>query len=620
MEKETFSNAEVADFMNENYVCIKVDREERPDVDLIYMNAVQIITRSGGWPLNCFALPDGRPVFGGTYFPTERWMDVLRSLQTTWLSDPERVVSVAEELTNGVSNTEIIKTSNTYNDISSETLRNYVTIWSKSFDIRFGANKGAPKFPMPGSLKFLLDFSWSFQNDEVSSHVKTTLERMMQGGIYDHLGGGFFRYSVDESWHVPHFEKMLYDNAQLISLYTLSFKHFGDERYRNVIYQTFDFIRRELRAPEGGFYSAIDADSEGEEGKFYSFTKREIDNYLGADAEIFSVVFGLSASGNHLGKNVLRIAASHNEAACVLGLDTEMVANKVNDSKTKLFNARVVRVRPITDDKQLTSWNAMTISALAQAYITFGDNVFLYEALSCIQFIENKLLIDDKSLKRVYCKGKSTIEAFLDDYAFLIEAYIDLYKATLNEEWLLKAKGLTEITISEFTDTESGMFFFTTENHDNLIVRKMELTDGVIASSNAVMANNLLELGIYFRNPQYTELAEQMLSNIEDQFLRSGPYVYRWAHTYLKHAFGHAELIAGTEKSIDVIKNISCKNLYPFIIPFYIKPSSCLPLTIGKPLNENEIKLCVGKICHSIRDEDEALKILNGIRNSHGTK
>ena len=482
MEKQAFSNPEVAEFMNNHYVCVKVDREERPDVDQIYMNAVQIITRSGGWPLNCFTLPDGRPVFGGTYFKPEAWLDILKSLHFTWMSEPKRVLDVADELTNGIANSEIIRGKVANKKFSPETLVNFVKGWSKYFDSRYGANKGAPKFPMPGSLQFLLDYAWAFNDDAVKDHVRLTLNKMANGGIYDHLGGGFFRYSVDEHWQVPHFEKMLYDNAQLISLYSNAYRHFGDENYRNIVYQTIDFLRREMRSPEGGFYSAIDADSEGEEGKFYTFSKADIDTILGPDAELFSVVFGVSASGNHLDKNVLRIAASINETACLLGLAIEEVVEKIKISKGKLFNARATRIRPITDDKLLVSWNAQTISSLVDAYLVFGDKRFLTDAITCVNFIDNELTAPDGSLYRVHCKGKPSISAFFDDYTFLIEAYINLYKASYNEEWLVKANDMLEFTKKKFFCDESGMFYYTSDEHDNIIVRKMELTDGVIPS------------------------------------------------------------------------------------------------------------------------------------------
>jgi len=614
MEKEVFCNTEVAEFMNDNYVCVKVDREERPDVDQIYMNAVQIITRSGGWPLNCFTTPDGRPVFGGTYFPREAWMDILNSLHSTWISDPKRVLEVADELTLGVKQTEIISKVTEQKEFSADRLKDYVKNWTKFFDSRFGSHKGAPKFPMPGSLQFLLDYSTAINDDQVKEHVFLTLDKMMWGGIYDHLGGGFFRYSVDERWEVPHFEKMLYDNAQLISLYSNAYKLTKNESYREVVYQTIKFLRSELRSPEGGFYSAIDADSEGEEGKFYTWTKRDIDTFLGEDAELFSIAYGVSASGNLQGKSVLRSAASPNETACVLAIDIEHVIERIKVSKAKLFNARALRTRPITDDKQITSWNSLTISALAKASTIFEDKTFLEDAVSCANFIENKLVLPNGTLQRIHCKGKSSILGFLDDYAFTIQAYISLYLSTFDEQWLLKAKKLADTAIEKFYESNIGMFYFSKPEHDNLIVRKMELTDGVIPSSGAIMAENLMVLSVYFRNEAYNQMAKQMMANIFSQLQRSGPYVYKWADIYLKQVIEPVEVIASGEDAEKKLHNIIKNCQSPFIIPYRMGETSKIPISNFR-LEEGKIKLCYGKTCQKPSDNtDEIIDIINSLR------
>jgi hypothetical protein len=596
MEKEAFSNAQVAEFMNDHYVCVKVDREERPDVDKIYMNAVQIITRSGGWPLNCFALPDGQPVYGGTYFPTEAWLDIIKSLHFTWMSEPKRVLDVAEELTKGISNTEIIRGRVPQNDYSSDYLQAFVKDWERFFDGRYGGNKGAPKFPMPGSLQFLLDFSWSFKNEPVRDHIRLTLDKISKGGLFDHLGGGFFRYSVDEHWSVPHFEKMLYDNAQLISLFSMGYKHFGDEKYRSIVYQTIDFLRREMRSQNGGFYSAIDADSEGEEGRYYTFSKSEVDSVLGLDSETFSIYYGVTASGNHLGKNVFREAASIQETACLLGIEPDMVSEQIKIAKSRLLSARTERVRPITDDKQILAWNALVIKSLVDAYIVFHDKRFLTDAIQCATFIEDKLVQTDDTLMRVYCKDVSSTHGFLDDYTFLANAYIALFKATYNEEWLIKAKKLTDIALKEFYCHESGMFFYTTTDHDNILVRKMELTDGVMPSSNAVMAEVLMELGAYFREQSYEGISKQMLANICKQIEKGGPYVYKWASVYLKHLIGKAEVVASGEYAIEWLKSILSRANHHFIIPYYLSSDSKLDIGINQQIN-GKIRVCIDKTC-----------------------
>lgn len=596
MEKEIFSNQEVADFMNEHYVCVKVDREERPDVDQIYMNAVQIITRSGGWPLNCFTTPDGRPVFGGTYFPKDSWMDILVGLNETWDKEPSRVLEVADELTQGVKQTEIFRQPVGEKQFSASVLKNYVENWTHFFDTRFGAHKGAPKFPMPGSLSFLLDYSNFFSDERIENHVKLTLGKIIQGGIYDHLGGGFFRYSVDERWEVPHFEKMLYDNVQLIHLYSAAYKHFNNEYYREAVFQTVQFLRRELQSPEGGFYSAIDADSEGEEGRFYTWSKDEINNILGADAEVFSVAYGISAAGNHMEKNVLRLAASANETACVFALSEQEVVESIKRSKAKLFNARAVRTRPVTDDKQILSWNALAVNSLAKAYQVFHDDSFLDDAKKCLSFIENKLVSKDGTLSRIYCKQKTSIPGFLDDYAFVIQAYISLYQVTFNEEYLEKSKALSEVAIKNFYCSNTGMFYFSKPEHDNLIARKMEITDGVIPSSTAVMAENLLVLSTYYRNTQYAEIASQMLANMNNELVKGGPYVYKWADAYLKLLANPVEVITTGQNAKNTLLEILSKSNFPFVLPAVFNMETKIPMA-SYPVNEGEVKTCYAKTC-----------------------
>lgn len=596
MERESFSNPQVAEFMNEHYVCIKVDREERPDVDQIYMNAVQIITRSGGWPLNCFALPDGKPVYGGTYFKTEIWLDILKSLNHTWINEPGKVIEVANELTEGISETGIISKRVEKNEFDKSFLPKYVNAWSKHFDKRFGANRGAPKFAMPGSIQFLLDYATVADNEEVKQHIKVTLDRMQNGGIYDHLGGGFYRYSVDEQWHVPHFEKMLYDNAQLIRLYANAYRTFKDDNYRSVVYQTADFLRRELRSPNKGFYSAMDADSEGEEGKYYTFSKQKIDSLLGDDAELFSVVYGVTAAGILSGKNVLRVAASIDETASLMGISTNEINEKLKAARTKLHNARSTRVKPSTDDKIIASWNALAITAFANAYQVFGDSRFLTDAIDAVKFIEETLVGKNQELYRIHCKGKTSIPAFLDDYTYLIQAYINLYQADFNEEWLLKAERLTGQAIDKFFDSKTGMFFLSSLQHDNIVVRKMDITDGVMPSANAAMADNLVCLGLYFRDENFNSMAKQMLSNIAKQLDKGGPFVYKWAHTYLRFVTNIAELTTAGKDSAKNLRSIISKTAYPNLVPYIYQPNSKLPIA-EHTISDNNYRLCLGQKC-----------------------
>ncbi|HPE17673.1 MAG TPA: thioredoxin domain-containing protein [Tenuifilaceae bacterium] len=611
MEREVFSNQQVAEFMNDHYVCVKVDREERPDVDQIYMNAVQIITRSGGWPLNCFTTPEGKPVFGGTYFPKESWMDILKGLNETWQNEPERVIEVAEELTQGVRQTQIVSKQNEEGKISVRNLKEYVENWTRYFDSRFGAHKGAPKFPMPGSLSFLLQYAKFFADEKIFDHLKLTLGKIVQGGIYDHIGGGFFRYSVDERWDVPHFEKMLYDNVQLIGLYSSAYEHYKNDYYKNAVYQTIEFLRRELRSPEGGFYSAIDADSEGEEGKFYTWSKGEIENILGGNAEIFSVAYGISAAGNHLGKNVIQVAASARETACVFALSEQDVVKSLDDSRAKLFNARAVRPRPVTDDKIILSWNALAVTSLVKAYQVFNEPSFLNDAVSCIQFIENKLFTTDGTLNRIHCKGKTSVPGFLDDYAFLIQSYIALYQTTFNEIYIEKAHSLTQKTIDNFYCSSTGMFYYSKSEHDNLITRKMEITDGVIPSSTAVMAENLLVLSVYFRDSKLHEMASQMLANMRNELVKGGPYVFKWAEVYMKLFAEPIEVLTSGQNAAAIQQEIASGSNFPFLVPAVYSNETKLPIA-EYPVNDGEIKLCFRQACQKpSKDVSEVISFIN---------
>lgn len=614
MEREAFSNVQVAEFMNSHYVCVKVDREERPDVDQIYMNAVQIITRSGGWPLNCFAMPDGRPIYGGTYFPAEAWLDILKSLHFTWMSEPKRVDQVADELMQGILQTEIITKRSESKSSYTDTLLALIANWQKFFDDRYGGLRGAPKFPMPESLRFLMHYAWSYSNIDVSNHVAFTLRKISQGGIYDHLGGGFFRYSVDEMWHVPHFEKMLYDNAQMVSLYAHAYKYFNDDSFKDIVYQTVAFLKREMLSPEGGFYSAIDADSEGEEGRFYTFLKDEVNETLAEDAEMFSVLYGVSASGNLDGRNVLRSASTPKEAASVFGVDLKHAILKQTQLKQVMLKYRNSRVRPSTDDKQILSWNALAIKGLIDAYTTFKDETFLDLAIQTTGFIEKHLVNGNGSLSRVYCKGKVSVAAFLDDYAFLIDAYILLYQATYDERWMLKAKTYTDYVIAHFYCEKSGMFYYSNIKYGDTIVRKMELRDGVIPSSGAVMAHNLQTLSAYFLNDVYADMAQQMGANISGQVEHGGPYIYKWAGLLLNFELGPAQVLSSGDKGKSMLNRVLAATHRPNVLPYLKSVKSEIPIS-KFTTNDNMIKLCVGSTCRiPTNSEDQVISEINETR------
>ena len=529
MEHESFENEEVAKFMNENFIAIKVDREERPDIDQVYMDAVRIITGSGGWPLNCIALPDGRPIHGGTYFPKARWVDMLGQVKKYVDENPEASEQRAESITKGVHSTEKIYLNTEETEFSRSDLDTIFKNWKRSIDYKNGGSVGSPKFPLPIGYQFLLHYNYITGNKDALKAVTTTLDKMADGGIYDQIGGGFARYSVDDQWFAPHFEKMLYDNSQLVSLYSLAYQKTKNPRYKQIVEETLEFVKRELTSSEGGFYSALDADSEGEEGKFYVWTKFELKQALGNKADFIIDYYNVTDNGNwENGVNILYRYETDDEIAQRFSITINEVHKRVEQAKQILLSERSKRVRPGLDDKILTQWNALMLKAYVDAYKVFDNKEYLKVALKNADFIMSQMMTDKGSLNRNYKNGKSTINAFMDDYAFTIDAFIALYQATFNEKWLKTAEYLTEYSIIHFYNKDSGMFYFTSDEDEALITRKTEVSDNVIPSSNSQMAKNLFVLGQYLFNDDYIKKSEQMLINVKKNALVSSVYYSNW--------------------------------------------------------------------------------------------
>jgi len=463
MEHESFEDTTVANLMNEFYVSIKVDREERPDVDQVYMDAAYIITGRGGWPLNIIALPDGKPVYAGTYFRKDDWLKVLDYFKDLYIKDPGMFEQEASKLTEAIKSIRIPGINNEDTLFTKDELNSVFNGVMSNIDHDEGGTNGAPKFPMPDIYKSLLTFYFHTNNNEALNAVTITLNKMALGGIYDQLGGGFARYSTDDKWIVPHFEKMLYDNGQLVSLYSLAYKVTGNKLYKKVVYETIDFVERELTDNSGGFYSSLDADSEGEEGKFYVWKKEEIDKLLGSDAELFCDYYSVEEGGNWENKNIFFISEEKSDLLEKYGMEEKEFDNKIAGMKNILLKEREKRIRPGLDDKILTSWNALMICGYVDAYSAFSEKKFLDAALMNGNFILNNLMKEDSRLDRNFKESKSSINAFLDDYAYTIEAFIKLYEVTFDETWLNKAKSLTDYALQHFNDNESGFFFFTSD-------------------------------------------------------------------------------------------------------------------------------------------------------------
>ncbi|MDG1714910.1 thioredoxin domain-containing protein [Lacinutrix sp.] len=603
MEEESFENDSVAKLMNANFINIKVDREERPDVDQVYMNAVQLMTGSGGWPLNCITLPDGRPVFGGTYFEKEQWEKILKDISQLYKTNPEKVIAFAEKLTEGVKTSDLITLNQQNIPFKTESLQQYVQSWKKNLDYTLGGNLNAPKFPLPNNLNFLMRYSYQNDDIELKDYVSTTLTKMANGGLYDQVGGGFSRYAVDQKWHIPHFEKMLYDNAQLVSVYSQAYLITKNENYKKVVLETLNFVERELLQTEGAFYSSIDADSlndenQLEEGVFYSWNEEELKSILKEEFSMFSSYYNINLTGKWennqyiLFKTITDEAFAKSNNISVLELDA-----KVSKWKQSLNKVRNKRPRPRTDDKVLTSWNALMLKGYVDAYRVFRDINYLNKAVKNAEFIKNKLLTKEGSLFHNYKNGKATINGFSEDYAHVISAYIDLYQITLDEKWLNLAKDLMDYSINHFLDKNNSMFYFTADSETDLITRKVEVYDNVISSSNSILADNLFKLGHYYSNKNYLELAKQMLNNMIVNIDKAPSSYSNWLSLYLNYSNPYYELAISGANAKEKLKEVNIYYL-PNILIAGATQESKLPIMENRFIEaDTYIYVCVDGSC-----------------------
>jgi len=610
MEHESFEDEKVAAVMNEYFVCIKVDREERPDVDQVYMSAVQLMTGRGGWPLNCICLPDQRPIYGGTYFRKNDWVALLFNLNDFFKNKPDEAEEYANRLTDGIKNYETVEFVAMQPEYSQDDLRPVIENWRKYFDNTGGGLGYAPKFPMPNNWQCLMRYAHLFGDESIATQVRVTLQKMAYGGIYDHIGGGFARYSVDERWHVPHFEKMLYDYAQLLSLYAEAYTWQKDSLYEKIAAEIVSFVQRELTSPGVGFYSALDADSEGKEGKFYIFNKHEVEQVLGNDAEVFCIYYNITDDGNweEESSNVLFRKAGDGELAAKLDLPVDVLLAKIDACREKIFQYRSQRVRPGLDNKMLASWNGLMLKGLCDAYRAFNNVEYLDVALKNAGFIWNNFVTANGRLTRTPASGQSeAAPAFLDDYANIADAYIALYEVTFNETWLLRAKQLADIAINHYYDDKNGVFYFAAGDDAHLIARKSEITDGVIPSSNSVMARNLKKLGLLFDEESYLAISAQLLGNIMPQIARYPSSYSNWIMLLLDEVAGTYE-VAITGPQFEERRGELEKNYVPNKIMLG-GTTGILPLLQQKFGIETQIFVCRNKTCGlPVPTVNEALK------------
>jgi uncharacterized protein YyaL (SSP411 family) len=601
MEHESFENKAIAELMNQHLVCIKIDREERPDIDQIYMEAVQAMGINGGWPLNVFLTPEQKPFYGGTYFPPKNWAQLISSLAHTFKIKREEINASADELTNHLNVNDLHRFAKQDSiDVNREDINKMVSILHSRFDNVWGGLDKSPKFVMPSIWQFLLkhhaiDPAAHKQSLEM---VELTLNKIHQGGIYDQLGGGFSRYSVDGKWFAPHFEKMLYDNAQLLSLYSEAYSIAKNNDYKKVVYETVEWLTREMTHKDGGLFSALDADSEGVEGKFYTWTYNELTGALEDKSSLLPEYFHATEEGNwEHGRSILIRSEDDARFMSDYNINKRDLDILIQQDKQKLMNARAKRIRPGLDDKIICGWNAMTIKGLLDAYNAFGDKQFLHFAKGVINFIENNLIADGKVF-RTFKNKRSTTEGFLEDYAFLIQACIALYQATFNESYLYRAQHWCEHTLLNFFDQEQGFFHFTSSQAEPLIARKKEIFDNVIPASNSVMAQNLYHLGILLDNLDWKDKAEAMAKQLSSVITQEPGYMSNWGILLEEITQGMAEVvIVGTK--VESIRAELVKHHLPFALFLGAAKSSGLPLFEGREATDDKTRIyvCFNKTC-----------------------
>jgi len=609
MEHESFEDEEVAALMNRYFIPVKVDREERPDVDQIYMNAAHISGIRGGWPLNAFALPDGRPFFAGTYFPKANWMDVLRQIADLYEQEPERLERAASQIAEGIRSMEVIdRRENVADPVTLDDLNASFGHEQNNIDLEYGGEKGAPKFPMPVFWEYLLHFYAATGNKECLQAVETTLNGMASGGIYDHTGGGFARYSTDERWFAPHFEKMLYDNAQLVSLYAHAYQLTENQAYREVVYETLQFVEKELLSPEGGFYASLDADSEGEEGKYYLWTEEETRRILGTDALLFNAVYNVLPEGNfEKGRNILHRTELLADYAEKYHLPLPELEEKLRACRQLLAAERNKRVKPGLDDKILTSWNALMITGYLQAYKAFGDEKFLQTALRNAHFLLRTQFSGDGGIRRNYRSGRSSIDGMLDDYSFLMEAFTGLYQVTFDESWLTRACVLLEYVISHFSTGDSPLFFYTRQNTSGLFARGMEKSDNVIPASNSSMAANLYTLGQLLDEPAYISRAVSMLQFMRQDITGQLFYHARWASLALLHITGATVLAVTGSEALQLSREV-LRSYLPNLLIAGATDDSALPILQHKTIPGSTLGyVCYRQSCDAPSDNATVL-------------
>ena len=619
MEHESFEDEAVAKVMNTGFTAIKVDREERPDVDAIYMKAIQIMTGQGGWPLNVVCLPNGKPVWGGTYFRKDDWMNALQQLQQLYATNPEKMIEYAEKLHEGIKIMGLVQKTNENSFFSEEKMIDLISKWQKSFDLEYGGYSRAPKFMMPTNLKFLQRYGYQNKDSAILQYVDTTLTKMAWGGLFDTVEGGFSRYAVDIKWHVPHFEKMLYDNGQLLSVYADAYKRTKNILYKEVIEKTIQFCDNELLNDKKGYFASLDADSLNdknhlEEGAFYSWTKEELQTILKEDFDLFAKVFNINSFGywEEEKKYVLIQKETLEEIGTQNGISAEELVTKKKNWEHLLYSIRQKREKPRLDDKTITSWNALYISGLVDSYKALENPKYLEKAEDCATFIITELCNEAGFLWHTYKNNVSKIEGFLEDYALTTEAFIGLYQVTFEEKYLINAKQLTDYCFEHFYNEKELFFSFTSRNSEALIATHYEIEDNVIPASNSVMANNLYALSIYYENSYYEKVYQNMLASILPTIDYASAFS-NWLYLWLNTLKNQKELAICGENAVENLKKINSIYVPNILIAGTTKESNVPFLADRFDKAKDFLYLCTNRTCQI--PETKIENIITQIKN-----
>jgi len=621
MERESFEDLDTAAFMNNHFINIKVDREERPDIDSIYMDAVQILTGSGGWPLNVFLTPNAKPFYGGTYFPPKQmynrhsWMDVLKFISDVWKNNQSTAEDQAHKLLNHINSltsvfSEVLHPKKIEKSEFTATYCNELnTTLLKSADKTYGGFGSAPKFPQTFSIQFLLAYGKFYNCQESTDHALLSLKSMMRGGIYDHLAGGLCRYSTDDKWLAPHFEKMLYDNALFISVLSDAYQICKDDEIKKCIQKTIAFCENELKSNEGGYFAAIDADSEGKEGKFYLWDKSETDLLLEEGASDFNAYYDITDKGNWEGKNILN--KSHHFNNKFYNSCNDDLIRRIAMSEQKLLSHRNKRIRPITDDKTILGWNALYLTALCKASAALKEEKYMIAAEELFSFLELTFFKSNHTLFHTYKNSELKFMAYLDDYAYLIQSCILLQELTGNEKYLDYAKAYTQYVIDNFGQENSDFFYYTNQNQNDLILRKIDNYDSALPSGNSVMAFNLNYLAEIFQNERWKTQSLKMLKKIKVLSLKHPNSFAFWSFQIVNQSVENYQIVV-TGKENSVLRTFLNEMYIPNKILQSTEKQKKYPLLDGKKIiaNQSQMYICSETQCYEPQQSLSLIRVL----------